>query len=450
MRYRFFFIILATLILAAIGFNGVTIYFFRNQRIDLIDRQIDRSARILLDSKAFRNSVDDGAERIENVITDVLGAERIGKVFIVRDRAGNIEYQSYNMSPLQAELPTSPEWITVQAKEQYVRIFNARINPAKTLQVGLVLDQNFVNWSIIDARTVLFIAGLLFGIFAISALLTLVLLSPIRILSSHLSGATSDLKNLKDVDRLPRELIRFTGGFWARSDEFSTLIRAVQKLIDRINQNYKLTRSWTLQMAHELKTPLAIIRSETDSQAKYLPKTYLDTVTKEIDWTSNTIEQFLSWAELENARPNKTLNVLRMSMAVDNAKFRAEKFLNRKIDIYVRKDFSVAASPGHLDQLVMNLLTNALKFSPPGGNVFVEIKDHTLIVKDEGPGISEEVIERIGEPFNIGGTVTNSGMKGTGLGLAWVSTVAKLYGWKLNVSTSRSGTTVQLEFPKLD
>lgn len=450
MRNRFFIIILLTLILSAIGVNAITIYFFRSQRIDLIDHQIRRSTDILLNSREFREVASRDPSRLEQTISKVLAGERIGKVFIVRDLHDKILYQSISVSLLQADLPTQSPWIAIQAGDQYVRILNSPLGSDLTLQVGLVLDQNFVNWSILDKRTMFFITGLVVSVFIVSVLLTLVLLSPIRMLKKHLSDATADLKNLKDVDPLPNKLLRQTSGFWGRADEFANLVLTTQKLINRINLNYKLTRSWTLQMAHELKTPLSIIRAETESRQNSLPSDYTQTILQEVDWTSETITQFLSWAELENSHPHSDLHAIRVRTAIQTAQARLEKLNPKRILMEINSDLSVATNPGHFDQLITNLLTNALKFSPPQTTVRVTLDSQALSIMDHGSGIPDEVIERLGQPFNIGFSKTNHGAHGNGLGLAWVSTVTKLYGWRLKIESSLDGTKVTVLFPKLN
>ncbi|MEK7356755.1 MAG: hypothetical protein AAB250_09915, partial [Bdellovibrionota bacterium] len=287
MRNRFFFIILATLAICAAGIHWIENYFFEQQRIELIDNQITRSSEILLASAEFRQAVAK-PQGVEDTISRVLGSERIGKIFLIRNSRGKTLYQSTNMNVMQTELPTSASWVTIQAKDQYIRLFNSNLGPDRVLQVGLLLDQNFVNWSIVNQDTAFFILALVIVLFLVAAILTVVLLSPIRFLNSHLSRATADLSNLKDVDPLPSALLRYADGFWSRSDEFASLVSTVEKLIARINQNYKLTRTWTLQMAHELKTPLAIMRAETESvrKARAIPEAFATTLISEIDWTS--------------------------------------------------------------------------------------------------------------------------------------------------------------------
>lgn len=450
MRNRFFFIILTTLVLAAIGINLVHVVFFKSQRLNLIDKQISESSSALIVSNDFIRSLSN-PESVEDAISKVLRGNRIGKVFVLRDLKGKIVYQSFNVSHLEAELPLEPEWVTVQTETEFVRVRNIPLKSRGqyVLQVGLVLDRNFINWEIIDRRVINYMIGIVVSLFVASVILTLVLLSPLRLLIQHLKVATSSLGNLRDVEPLPGRLTRYTRGYWAKSDEFPILLNTVQMLIDRINLNYKLTRSWTLQMAHELKTPLAIIRAETESKRKTLPEQYTGDVIKEINHMSEIINQFLEWAELESSHLQKDLHALRLKTVVKNVAVRLDKISSGRLDLNLNSDISVFASPGHLDQLITNLFTNALKFSDPSRRVAVRLEGRMLTVADQGSGIPKEVMERIGEPFNIGSS-DDEGATGNGLGLAWVSTVAKLYNWKLNISTGSQGTKISVFFPDFE
>lgn len=449
MRNRFFFIILATLILAAVAINIVHVYFFKSQRLKLIDRQIAESSESLLKSTEFNLSVKNIAT-VEEAISRVLKGARIGKVFILRDSDGKIVYQSFNVGLLITDLPIHPEWVAVETENEYVRVRNVPLQKENlTLQVGLVLDQNFLNWEILDNRVVNYVTGIVISLFLASVIITLVLLSPLRLLIGHLKEATSNLINLKDVRPLPNRLTQYTHGFWARSDEFSGLLNVTQKLIDRINSNHKLTRSWTLQMAHELKTPLAIIRAETEAKknTNLLPTKYTQDVIQEIQQMSDIISQFLDWAELENSQLQKNLHALRMKSVVKTVAARLDKIRPGRIQLRFDSDFSVFANPGHIDQLIANLVTNALKFSPESEKVEIVLSNHFLAVKDHGSGVPKEVKDRIGEPFNVGSHEVE-GMSGSGLGLAWVSTVSKLYQWNFEIQSTASGTEAVVQFPK--
>ena len=454
MRNRFFVIILVALLAATVGINYVHVYFFRNQRLSLIDQQLTDSSRILLGSSIFRSALDrpagDDPEVIEQAISKTLGGLRIGKVFVVRDRDSKIVYESFNVSLLEAALPLDPEWVTLETEDEFVRIRNIPVSGfhPRILQVGVVVDRNFINWEILDSKTLFLITTLVLTLFGASVILTVVLLSPIRLLTSHLSTATANLQNLKDVRPLPSELTGLRNGFWSGADEFTNLISAIQRLIGRINLNYKLTRSWTLQMAHELKTPLAIIRAETEARRKSasIPPDYAASVTTEVDRLTTTITEFLDWAELENSQGQKELHAIRLGDLLHDLRDRLEKLNPQRIRLQVREDASILANPVHLDQLVTNLVTNALKFSHPPKRVEVILEGRQLVVRDYGPGVSREVLERLGEPFNVGHSEETRAARGNGLGLAWVATVAKLYGWHLELTNMDPGLYAKVSF----
>lgn len=443
MRNRFFFIILTALACAAVGISLVHAKFFKSQRLKLIDRQIAESSRALLDSEMFP-AVLSSPERIESAITDVLQGARIGKVFVLKDAEDTILYQSFNVSLLKSDLPTAPEWVTVNTESEYVRVRNLPMRGGKTLQVGLVLDRNFLDWEIIDSSVVNYIIGLVLSLFIASVFLTIVLLSPLRLLIAHLGETTVKLTNLKDVRPLPSQLTRYARGFWSKSDEFAQLLSAIQRLIDRINLNYKLTRSWTFQMAHELKTPLAIMRSQTETAlvTKEIERPLAADITREIDQMSRIIGDFLDWAELENSVLQRDLHALRFKPVIESVTARLQSISDGRIRLKINNDFSVIANPIHLDQLITNLLTNALKFSPPDQPVEVEVKDRSFVVRDQGPGFTDEVLERLGQPFNVGPS-----RAGNGLGLAWVSAVSKLYQWQFSVQPEAAGGEVRVVFP---
>ncbi|MBX3022501.1 MAG: HAMP domain-containing histidine kinase [Bdellovibrionales bacterium] len=446
MRNRFFFIILTTLILSAVGITFVHAKFFKSQRLKLIDRQLTESSTVLLASEEFRQAAE-RLERVEDAISLALQGTRIGKVFVLRDAQGKIVYQSFNVSLLQAELPTHPEWVAVETPNEYVRVRNLKLGD-NTLQVGLVLDRYFLDWEILDQRLVNYVAAIVICLFLASVLLTVVLLSPLRLLIKHLSDATSNLTNLRDVKSLPSQLKAYAQGFWATSDEFARLLETVQKLIDRINRNYKLTRSWTLQMAHELKTPLAIIRSETEEKASagQIPDAYAQDVINEVDQMTHIVTEFLDWAELENSVVQRDLHALRIRPVLEAVTGRLQKIYSGRLRLTINDDFAIFANPIHLDQMLTNILTNALKFSPPQESVQVDVTGHTLRVRDAGRGFPEGVLERLGQPFNVG-PASEGHTPGNGLGLAWVSAVSKVYQWRLEIENVSGGADVRIHFP---
>ena len=108
-----------------------------------------------------------------------------------------------------------------------------------------------------------------------------------------------------------------------------------------------------------------------------------------------------------------------------------------RISLTIIEDCVLEAHRQYVEQVITNILSNALKYSKD--TVFVELKNQSLILRDTGPGIPEKVLARIGEPFNASAT-------GTGLGLAWVKTLCDRNSWSFKLDSNASGTTITLIF----
>ena len=100
-----------------------------------------------------------------------------------------------------------------------------------------------------------------------------------------------------------------------------------------------------------------------------------------------------------------------------------------------------STNPIHLDQLLTNLISNALKYSPSTEKVWVKVEGNLVSVEDRGQGIPQSVLEKLGQPFNF---QRQEGIKGSGLGLAWVNTICKKYGWTLRITRDSGTTRVQV------
>ena len=450
MRNRFFFIIFATLIFSGISFSWIHAHFFETQRIKLIDRHLAEASEALMRAPDFQASLK-SRRGVREALGTALSGARIGKIFVIRDDGGKVIYQSEGVNLLKLEFQNLDEWSGVESENEYVRVHTVPITdfPGYILQIGSVMDRNFLNWQIVDDRVINYMLGFTITIFLASAVLTLVLLDPQRLLIRHLRDQTTNLISMKPVQPLPANLTRYTRNFWSKSDEFSVLILTMQRLIDRINLNYKLTRSWTFQMAHELKTPLAILRAETEDMRAHrrLNEDDAKAIFQEIDQMSGQISQFLEWAELENSQAPTNLHSMRMRQVVENVAGRFATVGQGRLKVKLSSDFPVLANPHHLEQVISNLVTNALKFSPAGSAVEIDVTDHTLKVIDQGKGLPQEVRERFGQPFNVGSD-DSRGPVGSGLGLAWVNTVSGIYEWGFNMEHGARGTEASVTFPR--
>ncbi|HEY9714331.1 MAG TPA: HAMP domain-containing sensor histidine kinase, partial [Chroococcales cyanobacterium] len=140
----------------------------------------------------------------------------------------------------------------------------------------------------------------------------------------------------------------------------------------------------------------------------------------------------------------------RVAYAVETvAKMAAEK--NIQFDINVKRDVRIYANPEQLDQVLLNLIENAVKFTPEGGKVSVKaglagFEPGRFEVSDTGIGMAAREIPRIFERFYRIDRARSRGS--TGLGLSIVKHIADLHGAKINVTSKEGvGSTFQLTFP---
>jgi two-component system sensor histidine kinase QseC len=439
--------------LTTVSVTAIFSYFSYQERLNLVDKRI-RSLALSLVNSELGKIREVNFEIADQLISRELGEERIGKLFIMRNKSDEILYQSATAALLHSEIPREQQWVSIEAEGRFIRVLNLDLPewPDRFLQVGLIMEPGFKQWHIISPRLAACIALVFLFVLGISAGLTAVLFSPIRQLKTHFEALTSSLNRQRELEPLPIAFAPYREASWSQSDEFSRLVGVVEQLIDRINANYKMTRSWSLQMAHELKTPLTILRAEVERQTAKGPlgNEASESMLAEIEKVSETVSLFLDWADLENSnRERHSIHAVHLDSLVLDTKRRMDLLFPDRVTVKVDGESLVLASPLHVDQLVNNLVVNSLKFSPEKETVSVEVRERELIVEDKGPGIPKQVIERLGQPFNFGQNTYQSKSRGSGLGLAWVKTITRIYGWDLDIQTTGQGTKIRIVFPPL-
>lgn len=219
-----------------------------------------------------------------------------------------------------------------------------------------------------------------------------------------------------------------------------------------------LQRSALLRsVTHDLRTPLAAIRaivSDLYSGVEYAEVTrveLLQTVLDEIDRLDRVVANLLAASRIEAGAMVPRPAALAIAELVTD-RLRALGPLVREHDVVVDvpEDLpEVEADYGQLEQVVTNLLANAVRYSPPRTTITVEARhesEHPTVsvgVLDEGPGIPAEITDRIFEPF-----VHGVGSRSTGLGLSICKAILNAHGGLIEVeSRSTGGAAVWFTLP---
>lgn len=415
--------------------------FLRREKMELLDQQVRETATALLDSE-IGDLRKIQFERVDALISEELGESRLGKFFVIRNNAGDVLFESTGAKLLRiADIPRNSRWVTLHHRGHYVRILNLdlpRIND-RTLQVGVSIREELLSPRYFSRTNLVFTLVIFTLGVAAAWFLTFLLARPMLRLSDFLVSVARDPGARMELPELPKDLSRFSG-----RDEFAALLTALRHLISRVNRDYQVSRFWSYQMAHELKTPLTLIEAQVNEAQRVgkLDSELAAKILAELFEISETISTFLAWAEVENATTQKRLYVVRAERIVHDLERRLNAGFGPRLRVEVEGDFSIMCNIQHLEQAVGNLLTNALTYSE--GDVLVKIEDGHIRISDHGSGIPETVMRRLGEPFNKGEM-----RRGNGLGLALVSSISRLYGWRLDFASTPKGTTVTLEFPEL-
>jgi signal transduction histidine kinase len=246
----------------------------------------------------------------------------------------------------------------------------------------------------------------------------------------------------------------------ARSATNETELRQAKAAAEEANE---AKSRFLAHMSHEFRTPLnAIMGFSEIIKGKVLGEgvspvyvSYADHIHNSGQHLLNIVNDILDVAKIESGIQALQLSPVDVAATAESAAGFVDRLANERdlrvtVNMPIRTPL-VMADRRYLQQVLINLLTNAVKFSPVGSEVSVDsrVDDNGLLisVRDRGPGIDSSVLRRIGEPFLQGNpSVTRAG-QGAGLGLAICKQYMALLGGELIIESSSSGTVASLRFP---
>lgn len=219
-------------------------------------------------------------------------------------------------------------------------------------------------------------------------------------------------------------------------------------------------KQFIANLAHELRTPLSIVKANTEIML--LESTHNPEITslsqsniEELDRISGIINNLLTLNTFRH-KEHLELSSIDLTSLLRHSTRPFERLIESgelKVFKDIENELYAWGNRSALDQIVMNLVKNAIIYTPPGGSIRISARtvSRALIeieVKDSGIGIAEEKLHRIFEPF-YQVDPSRSGQRGSsGLGLAIVSELIKLHHGKILVSSTPGvGTTVQVQLP---
>lgn len=245
------------------------------------------------------------------------------------------------------------------------------------------------------------------------------------------------------------------------NDEVRSLGETFNEMIDRLDAAFKSQQQFIADASHEIRTPLTVLCTELEyaEQRAGEPavRKSIETSLAEIDRLAKLADGLLLLARLDGSQLSLNIQTVRLDELLLECVQRVRAVADTEriaISPHIQEAVELPADKEKLRSVVLNLLDNAVKYSPPGTTVFVSLffKDSqrdalVLSVADQGPGIAADEVSNIFKRFyRI--DPARSGTRGSGLGLAIVERLVDLHGGSVSVQSEvGKGSTFLVELP---
>ncbi|MFD1033689.1 sensor histidine kinase [Sphingomonas hankookensis] len=248
--------------------------------------------------------------------------------------------------------------------------------------------------------------------------------------------ATPDLSPL-DTGPLPIELM--------------PLAQAFDHLLARLDAATAGMRRFTADASHQMRTPLAVLKLQVTLARRGEP-TALGEIADAADRLEHLVKQLLALARAEetgSSPPFERVDLREVAIAVINRRIAQAIETGVEVHLDAPKALAIASHRTLLFEILSNLLDNAIRYNRRGGQVSIVAEGSgegaVVIVADDGPGLPEGDLARLGQRFTRLSTSRDS--EGSGLGFAIVRSAAERLGATMTVENSRPGLRVTLVLP---
>jgi two-component system sensor histidine kinase QseC len=224
--------------------------------------------------------------------------------------------------------------------------------------------------------------------------------------------------------------------------EFLPVVEAFNLTLDRLENGYIVQRAFLAGAAHELKTPLALIRAQIDMEGT----TDREVLLRDLDLMARQVNQLLHLAEASETQNYVFEGVDAAAVTEDVVDYLRRLAELREVHVDIRcapRIPALQADRGALFMLLKNLVENAIQHSPVGGIVAVTVDADHISIRDEGPGIAVDELPKLFTRFWRGRMRENDG---AGLGLSICKEIAAAHKWDLAPRSTGHGAEFILTF----
>lgn len=247
-------------------------------------------------------------------------------------------------------------------------------------------------------------------------------------------------------------------------DEVGRLGVAFNKMADALSDIEQNRKDFLANVSHELRTPISYVKGYSEACLDGVIKTdsekrkYMELIHREAGRMQRLVRDLLDLAQMEGESYPLHKVPLSLAQLIEETMEKYGPFLKEKgitFSMDLDPGIIVEADQDRLEQVIQNVMDNAIRYTPQQGNItvkLVEEKDHycKITISDSGPGISKEHLERLGERFYRVDKARSRQYGGTGLGLAIVRQILNLHGGRLEIDSEvGKGTDMNIFLPAL-
>ena len=243
-------------------------------------------------------------------------------------------------------------------------------------------------------------------------------------------------------------------------DELGRLAATLNEMFGRLEKAFKRQKQFTGDASHELRAPLAIIEAESTltlqkDRTKGDYRKSLETISQEAHRMARIVDQLLALARAESAEEKLSLRKVNLSWLVSKLSSDVEMLCRDKglsYELGQMANLVVKGDRTRLRQLFLNILDNAMKYTPSGGEISVSVHPEgemaVVSVCDTGIGIPPEDLPHIFERFYRVDKARSRSEGGSGLGLAIAQRIAEMHGGRIEVESRVGvGSTFRVYLP---
>ncbi len=279
-----------------------------------------------------------------------------------------------------------------------------------------------------------------------------------------LSGAyfvRSIVRPIQEINDVSKRIAQ--GDFEARlerrnNDEIGELCDSINYMAQELGVSEKLKNDFISSVSHELRTPLTAIKGWAETMKMGDTPDFrtfekgMSVIIRESERLTGIVEELLDFSRIQSGRMVINMERIDLLAELDDAIYMLrERALNEgKHLIYDEPEFvpPVQGDKNRIRQVFINVIDNALKYTPESGVIGIEVKSDDdniqIIISDNGCGIPAEHLPKVRDKFYK----ANQTQRGSGIGLAVVDEIMNLHNGSLDIeSTENVGTTVILTFP---